>query len=144
MGRCDLRQSRASCSSVESALAGRAVCGSPSGSSVPSASPLSPRCACVRYVRELVSRLDRGLRLVMGLHRGGASDLEFPFVRSSRDDIIHILHCGSLSVQECQVHEQETKEGKWIRISVRVTIAIFKSPSYFKQKCSRLFQTSAY
>lgn len=61
---------------------------------------------------ELVSRLGSGLRLVVGFHRGIASDLEFPCVRSSRGDIMHILQCGSLSAHKCQRYAQETKEGK--------------------------------
>lgn len=83
-------------------------------SSLPSVSSLSSRYVPVftRTGREESWLAGWTVACAMGLLRGIASDLEFPCVRSSGDDIMHILHCGSLSVHKCQLYAQETEEGK--------------------------------
>lgn len=99
----------------ESALAGRAFHGRLpllllSPFSIPLSSSYIP--VFTRTGRELSWLAGWTVAWVMDLLRGIAPDLEFPGVRSSGDDIMHILHCGSLSVHKCQLYAQETEEGK--------------------------------
>lgn len=97
--------------SSESPLAGRGFSGFLSCSfslQCPLCHPEAPVFTKDTEGGELVSRLVSDLRLVVGT----ASDLEFPCMRSSGGDIMHILQCGSLSAHKCQWYAQETKEGK--------------------------------